>query len=226
MPRPSRIAIDGPVGVGKSVVGHRLAEELGYRFLDTGAMYRAVTLLALRRGLAPPQEEALSTLARETRIRVGPASSNYGRQYSVFVGSEDVTWALRQPEVEAHVSQVSMIAGVREALVAQQREISQGGEIVMVGRDIGTVVLPQAELKIFLTASAQERARRRYQELLARGERVHYSEILADVERRDRIDSGRSLSPLRPAPDAHIVATDGLSLEEVLAQIGRLVGEE
>lgn len=196
---PSIVAIDGPVAVGKSTVGKLVAQKLGYDFIDTGMMYRALTWLALKLGLDIEDEAALSKLAAETRI-------------------EDVTGDLHHPEVEAKVSEVSKVAGVREALVAQQRRMAEKGKVVMAGRDIGTVVLPQAELKIFLGASPEERARRRYREKAERGE-ANYEDILAELKRRDEIDSQRAISPLRPDPEARIIDTEFLSPEQVVAQI-------
>lgn len=215
MLRPSTIAIDGPVAVGKNAVGSLLAQRLGYRFIDTGAMYRALTLAALERRIDLEDEKALGKLAAETRIDLVQGEDGY----LVFVDGQEVTQDLRQEGVEKGVSPVAKVGPVREALVAEQQRMAQGGGIVMAGRDIGTVVLPQADLKIYLAASAEERAQRRHRELLQRGENPDYTAILADLRRRDGIDSERSHSPLKPAPDAWILDTEGLSLEEVLAKI-------
>lgn len=223
--RPSFIAIDGPGGAGKSAIGSLLAQRLGYRFLDTGVMYRAVTWRALQLDMGLENEEALARLAESTKVTVGPPSVADGRLYSVFVEGQDVTWEIRRPEVDANVSAASKIPGVRRALVAQQRAWAQGGRIVMAGRDIGTVVLPQADLKIFLGASPEERARRRHQEMLDRGEPADYQEILSEMRRRDRIDSQRADSPLRPAEDAIIIDTDDLGIPEVLRKIEAWWGE-
>ncbi|MBI4301865.1 MAG: (d)CMP kinase, partial [Chloroflexi bacterium] len=197
MARPSIIAIDGPVAAGKSAIGSLLAQKLGYRFLDTGVMYRALTWTALERRVNMEDEMALSQLAEEVKICLQPEGGSLS--YSVFIDSKDVTAEIRQEKVEAQVSLVSRVAGVRRAMVAQQQAMAQGGKLVMAGRDIGTVVLPQADLKIYLVASAEERARRRHRELEARGENAHYQDILAEVKRRDKMDSERSISPLRPA---------------------------
>ena len=158
---PSIIAIDGPAASGKSTIGKRLADELGYLFFDTGVMYRAITWLTLQRGLSMNDETAITTLAETVSIDVLPPSKADGRACDVIVEGQDITWETRLPEVDANVSVVSAYAGVRNALSAQQRRIGQRGKIVMVGRDIGTVVLPKADLKIYLDATAEERARRR-----------------------------------------------------------------
>lgn len=212
---PSIIAIDGPAASGKSTIGKRLADALGYLFFDTGVMYRAITWLALQRSLDMNDETAITSLAESVPIDVRPPSQADGRACDVVIDGQDVTWETRRPEVDANVSVVSAYPGVRRALSAQQRRIGQRGRVVMVGRDIGTVVLPDADLKIYLDASAEERARRRYDEIIARGESADYDEILAKVIERDRIDSTRDVAPLRAAEDAVIVDSDNLNAEEV-----------
>jgi len=213
---PSIIAIDGPAASGKSTIGKRLADELGYLFFDTGVMYRAITWLALQRGVDMRDEAAITDLAESVPIDVQPPSKNDGRACDVIVEDVDITWETRRPEVDANVSVVSAYAGVRRALSAQQRRIGQRGKVVMVGRDIGTVVLPGADLKVYLDASAEERARRRYDEIIARGESADYDEILAKVIERDRIDSTRDVAPLKIADDAIVVDSEKLSADEVL----------
>ncbi|MFZ5818486.1 MAG: (d)CMP kinase [Chloroflexota bacterium] len=212
---PSIIAIDGPAASGKSTLGKRLADALGFLFFDTGVMYRAVTWLALQRGLDMQDEAAITALAESTPIDVLPPSQTDGRACDVRVEGQDITWQTRRPEVDANVSVVSAYAGVRRALTAQQRRIGLRGRVVMVGRDIGTVVLSEADLKIYLDASAEERARRRYDELIARGEQADYDEILAKVIARDRIDSTRDLAPLKAADDAVILDSDNLNADQV-----------
>lgn len=219
---PSIIAIDGPAASGKSTIGKRLADDLGYLFFDTGVMYRAVTWSALQRGVDVHDEAAATRLAEEMSIDVASASKSDGRACDVIVEGRDVTWETRRPEVDANVSIVSAYAGVRLAMGSQQRRIGQRGRIVMVGRDIGTVILPEADLKIYLDASAEERARRRFAEIIARGGEADYAEILAKIHARDRIDSTRSVAPLRPADDAVIVDTEGLSADEVFARVREL----
>jgi cytidylate kinase len=217
------IAIDGAAASGKSTIGSLLARRLGYTYFDTGVMYRAVTWAALHRGISVDDEAAVTALAEALVIQVTPATQDDGRQYTVFADGQDVTWAIRQPAVDAVVSPVSAYPGVRRALTKQQRHIAAGGCMVMVGRDIGTVVLPHADLKLFIRASIEERARRRYLERRARGEDVAYQTELASMRRRDEIDSQRAHAPLRPADDAVIIDTDGLTIEQVLARIEALV---
>jgi cytidylate kinase len=223
--RPSTIAIDGPAASGKSTVGGLLAQRLGYLYFDTGAMYRAVTWEALQRGVDTADEEAVTQLARVLQIDIVKPGLDDGRQYSVLADGEDVTWQTRRPEVDRYVSPVSAYPEVRRALTKQQRRIGQRGRVVMVGRDIGTVVLPDADLKIYLDASPEVRARRRYLELKGRGEEADYEKILADMKRRDQIDSHREVAPLRAADDAVRIDTDNLDVEEVLEVIDRLVEE-
>ena len=223
MTKPSTIAIDGPAAAGKSTIAGLLAKQLGYTYLDTGVMYRAVTWVALERGLDIADEETITALAEKINIDVTRPTVDDGRQYTVYADGTDVTWQIRRPEVDANVSPVSAYPGVRAALTAQQQRIGQRGRIIMVGRDIGTVVLPHANLKIYLDASVEERARRRYLEVRERGQPAEYEEILEAMRRRDRIDSEREAAPLRPADDAAIVDTNGLGIEQVLAKVKELV---
>lgn len=216
---PFIIAIDGPAASGKSTLGLRLANALGYLFFDTGIMYRAVTWLALQRGIDVLEEAAVSALAEKTQIEVAPASRSDGRTGDVLVEGTDITWETRLAEVEANVSIISAYRGVRSALSQQQRRIGQRGHIVMVGRDIGTVVLPEADLKIYLDASAEKRARRRYDELIARGAQADYREILTKVIERDRIDSTRDVAPLKAAEDAVVLDSDKLNADEVFERV-------
>jgi len=216
MSLPSTIAIDGPAASGKSTLGKKLADELGYLFLDTGVMYRAVTWAALQRGLSLEDEQAVSNLAENCQIDIRPPSCHDGRQCDILIDADDATWDIRRPEVDANVSLVSSYAGVRRALTAQQRRIGQRGRVVMVGRDIGTVVLPGADLKIYLDASAEERARRRYNEIVDRGGQADYEQILAAMRARDDFDSSRDLAPLCAAEDARVIDSDGMDVEAVL----------
>ena len=220
---PRVIAIDGPAAAGKSTVGRKIGTQLGYPFLDTGAIYRAATWTALHRGVDLSDEEALSDLAASISIDVGPPRSESIEPCTIFVDGQDVTQFLRQPEVEAAVSLVSRVAGVREALVQVQQELAGRNAVVMAGRDIGTVVLPKADLKVYLDASVEERARRRFAELLALAQDVTEENVLRDLRRRDRIDSERSVSPLRPADDAVALDTDGLTLEQVVQHVMELI---
>jgi CMP/dCMP kinase len=223
--KPSVIAVDGSAASGKSTVGRKLAEKLGYPFLDTGLMYRAVTLAALERGLKIRDADDLSHLARSLVLEVAPPTPGSLETCAIKVDGVDVTAQLRRADVEEAVSLVSRVAGVREALVRQQREIAGRQPMVMAGRDIGTVVLPGADLKVYLDASISERARRRHSEFREHGREVTRSIVLEDLRRRDQIDSERSVSPLRPADDAVVISTDGLTQDEVLRRVLRLVDE-
>ncbi|MCX6033536.1 MAG: (d)CMP kinase [Chloroflexi bacterium] len=222
MPIPNIIAIDGPAASGKSTLGRRLANSLGYLFFDTGVMYRAVTLSALTRGLEINNEAAVTDLAKTAQIDVRSPSKDDGRACDVLLDGEDITWETRRPDVEANVSPVSAYQGVRQALASQQRRIGLRGRVIMVGRDIGTVVLPEADLKIYLDASAEERARRRYKEILQRGGQADYKQVLAGVRKRDEIDSTRAFSPLRAAEDAVILDSEELNADEVFAKVEAL----
>jgi cytidylate kinase len=217
------IAIDGPAASGKSTVAERLAKELGYLYFDTGVMYRAVTLAALDQLSAVDDESSVTKLAEDAQIDVCSPSVADGRIYDVLLDGRDVTWSIRSQQVEANVSQVSAYPGVRKAMTFKQRRIGQRGSVVMVGRDIGTVVLPEADLKIYLDASVEERARRRHAEIMLRGREADFDEILGAMKRRDEIDSTRAVAPLKPADDAVIVNTDGLSIEEVIGRIRQLI---
>jgi cytidylate kinase len=217
------VAIDGPAASGKSTVGEALAQRLGYLYFDTGVMYRAVTWAALERGIPIEDEEAVTALAEQLRIEVtGPTVAD-GRQYTVLADGVDVTWAIRTPAVDANVSPVSAYAGVRRALVAQQRRVAAGVAVVMVGRDIGTVVLPDADLKIYLDATVEERARRRWREMEERGKEADYRAVLASMQRRDQIDSSRDVSPLRAAEDAALIDTTNLGIDQVVDEAEHLV---
>lgn len=222
--RPIRtIAIDGPAGAGKSTIGLGLARHLGFLYFDTGVMYRAVTLAALRRGIAPEDEVAVSQLAESVVITVLPPHRDDGRQYTVQLNGEDVTWDIRRPDVDAAVSLISAYPRVRQAMVAQQRRIAANGNVVMVGRDIGTVVMPDADLKIYLDATVEARAWRRFRELEARGTPSSYDDVLAGMKQRDALDTTRAASPLRPASDAIIVDCTEMDAEQTLAHVIALV---
>ena len=212
------IAIDGPAASGKTTVAQRLAERLGYLLFDTGVMYRAVTLAVLRRGISPADEPAVVRVAEAITIDVRAPSAADGRLYDVIADGEDVTWEIRADPVDRAVSQVSAYAGVRAAMTRLQRAIGLRGRVVMVGRDIGTVVLPEADLKLFLVASVDERARRRHHELLERGEAAELESIRQAMAARDAYDSTRALAPLKPASDAVILDTTELSVDQVLAR--------
>lgn len=220
---PKSIAIDGPAASGKSTIAERLAEELHYLYFDTGVMYRAVALEALNRFCGVDDEAQVGALAEEMQIDVSTPSKQDGRKCDVLVEGRDVTWEIRSKEVNAVVSVVSAYPAVRSAMTALQRKIGLRGQVVMVGRDIGTVVLPDADLKIYLDASLEERAVRRYKEEISRGIAVNYDAILESLRTRDQIDSTRSIAPLKPADDAIIINTDHLSIDEVLQIIRQYI---
>lgn len=224
--RFSVIAIDGPAASGKSTIGELLARRLGYLYFDTGAMYRAITWVALKRGVPIGDEAAITRLAEAVFVEVTRPTVDDGRQYTVLADGQDVTWDIRRPEVDANVSPVSAYPGVRAALIAQQRRIAARGHVVMVGRDIGTVVAPDADLKVYLDATVEERARRRYREVLARGEPADYQAILKSMRRRDRMDSQRAAAPLKPADDAIIIDTTEMTIAQVLDAVMALVEAE
>ena len=217
------IAIDGPVASGKSSVGLKLAESLRYVFLDTGIMYRAVTLAALQQEVDIFNEEAVTRLAHEINIEILKPSVNDGRVNDVLLNGEDITWLIKESQVNDNVSQVSTYAGVRSAMTEKQQRIAEQGSIVMVGRDIGTVVLPHADYKFFLNASVEERARRRLIEEVARGKELTLEEITENVRSRDEIDSSRAVAPLVPAEDAIVIETDHKSLEQVVEEINSYI---
>ena len=221
-----RIAIDGPAGSGKSTIGERLARQLGYLYIDTGAMYRAVAWLALHRGVSINDGPALGKLARHAEIEISRPMIADGRQYTVMVHGSDVTWDIRTADVTRAVSTVSAHPEVRSVLIAQQRKMGERQHVVMVGRDIGAVVLPEAELKIYLTASLKERARRRQAELAERiGENnpalPSLETVIDDIQLRDNTDRENML----PAKDAVFIETDHLNISQVLAKVSQYVEE-
>ncbi|MDO4541445.1 MAG: (d)CMP kinase [Bacillota bacterium] len=213
------IAIDGPSGAGKSTVAKELARRLGFKYIDTGAMYRAVTLKVLLNAVDPCDEAMATALAATAEIELA-------NDFRVYLDGDDVTKEIRGTKVTNNVSQVCSYAGVRENLVDKQRKMAEGSCVVMDGRDIGTKVLPNAALKIFLTASPEERGRRRYEEWRAKGiAKMSLDEVVADLRRRDYLDSTREHDPLRRAEDAVWVDSDGLTVDEVVEKIVVLWGE-
>lgn len=232
---PRVIAIDGPAGSGKSTVGYGVAQALDYLYFDTGAMYRAVTWVGIERGIDLSDGEAMGKLAEELEMDILPPRDlqQHGRNSIVLVNGKEVTAEIRRPEVDQRVSVVSAHPRVRMALSLQQKKVGERygkGEaekpgVVMVGRDIGTVIMPDAALKIYLDATAEERARRRHRELLSKGKDVPYTQVYADILRRDKIDSERAISPLRPADDAVVIDTSNMGIERVVATILALVVE-
>jgi len=222
--RPERIAIDGPAGSGKSTIGEHLAHALGYLYIDTGATYRSVAWLALQHDTNLHDGPALAELARNAAIEIERPTVMDGRHYTVTIHGRDITWDIRDASVTRYVSTVATHPEVRAVLREWQRTMAQNGQVVMVGRDIGAIVLPDAELKIYLTASLEERARRRYAELASRMGASHpalpsVQELMSDIHRRDDEDREN----MHPARDAIIVETDGLSIPQVLDVILKYV---
>ena len=216
-----QVALDGPAGAGKSSVAKKLAQRLGFTYIDTGAMYRAVAWLILQAGIGLEEEAALAELLRGVQIAFGPIEEE-GRQ-QVWCNGQDCTEAIRSAEVSNFVSAVSALGPVRQVLVEKQREIAAGSNVVMDGRDIGTVVLPQAQYKFFLTASLQERARRRMLELAAKGQQVELETIQAEIAARDKKDSERELAPLVQASDALLIDTSDLTFDEVVDKLFAII---
>jgi cytidylate kinase len=223
MSKPSVIAIDGPAASGKTTLACELARRLGYLYFDTGVMYRAVTLAALERGIPLTDEEAVTGVAENIEIDVLPPTVDDGRLNTVLMNGRDVTWLLHTAEVDANVSIPSAYAGVRQAMTRQQRRIAERGYVVMVGRDIGTVVAPDAGLKVYLDASLEARARRRWREYQVAGQSVSFEEILTAMRQRDKLDSARAVSPLRPAEDAVVLDTTNMDAQAVLDYVLKLV---
>ena len=215
------IAIDGPSGAGKSTSARAAAKELGFIYVDTGALYRAVGVAALKQGVATSDPKAVADLLPGLTITL---RFEAGEQ-KVYLNGEDVSKTIRLPEASMAASDVSAVPAVRAFLFDLQKTLARENNCIMDGRDIGTVVLPEAQLKIFLTASAEERANRRYNELIARGTPVEYEALLREIVQRDYNDSHRAIAPLKPAPDAAILDSSDMSFEEVVAEIVRLVKE-
>ena len=224
------VAIDGPAGSGKSTVAHAIAERCGLTYLDTGAMYRSVTLACLRDGVDLDDAEAVAQVARRIRIEFGTGDSGQ----TVFLDGQDVTKDIRTPEVDRNVSVVSAVPAVREAMVVLQRAVGEQGDVVAEGRDIGTVVYPNAEVKVFLTADAEARAHRRAvqregkdaaTDAAATADAAEEKAILEDIKRRDKLDSSRETAPLKPAEDAHHIDSSSMGVDEVVAAIVRLMDD-
>ena len=215
------IAIDGPAGAGKSTIARKLARKLGFRYLDSGAMYRAVTWQALKQEIKLEDERKLVSLAEGMEIVfLPPAEDGIS---PLLVDGQDITKEIRQPIIDQNVSLVAKVKGVREAMVRQQREMASTGNIVIDGRDIGTRVLPKADLKLYVTASLEERSKRRYQEQLFKNPLVNYQEIKNKIIRRDKIDCEREFSPLVKDQDAILIDTSNLPIEEVINKIMQLI---
>lgn len=223
MPDLMVIAIDGPAAAGKSTIAQLIAERKGYLFFDTGVMYRAATYAALQEEIAIKDEAAVTALAEKINIDIQSPSKSDGRAYDVLLNGQDVTWEIRSDLIDQNVSQVSMYRGVRNAMTLKQREIGLRGGVVMVGRDIGTIVLPEADYKIFLEATVEVRARRRYKERVGRGEDVVLEDILRSMMARDETDSNREYAPLVAHQEAITIDTTTMSIREVVEDILELI---
>lgn len=215
------ITIDGPAGSGKSTISRLLAEKLNLLYLDTGAMYRAVALQAHRQGLDSDQGKLLKKMCRQMDINFDRSTDPPG----IRIGGEDISAAIRTPEMDMLSSKISMVKEVRAEMTGLQRKIGEKGGVIAEGRDMGTVVFPRAHLKIFLTASPEVRADRRYKERAGRGECVSRSQVRSELEKRDQQDSGRALAPLRPAEGADIIDTSTLTIDQVVNFIIKIVGK-
>jgi cytidylate kinase len=213
------IAIDGPAGAGKSTVAQKVAQALGYLYIDTGAMYRAATWITLEKKIDISNTNEIIAGVKVADIELKPPDDSSRGRIRVFVNGDDVTMIVRSRIITRFVSPVSAIAGVRKILVAKQQKMAERGGVVMDGRDIGTVVLPNAEIKIFLTASSEIRAKRREQDLKEMGQIADFKTVLAEIEARDLFDSTREESPLKKAPDAIEINTDNISADEVVEKI-------
>lgn len=216
------IAIDGPAGAGKSSIAKLVSKELGYIYVDTGALYRTVGLYSIRKGIDTKDAEAVTATLKDIEVKLGFVD---GAQH-VFLNGEDVSDAIRTPEASMGASNVSAIPAVRTFLFDLQRDIAKNNNCIMDGRDIGTVVLPDAQIKLFLTASPEARAERRYKELIEKGEKVEFQDVLDDINKRDYQDSHREIAPLKQAEDATLVDNSGCNLEEGTALVLGIIREK
>ena len=216
------ITIDGPSSSGKSTVGEKLAHNIGYNFLDTGCLYRALTVATLQRNIPITDTDTIIKLAGDIDIVVKPSTVEDGRQYTVLIDKVDVTWELRSSSTDTNVSLISTIPDVRHLLTEQMRSIAKGANVVMVGRDIGTVVVPEAPLKFYLDASIDERARRRHNENMRNGQESDYKEILVNLQARDDIDTQRDNAPLKKPTNAYIINTTTLQPKNVVKEMLRI----
>ncbi len=219
------IAIDGPAAAGKTTVANELARRIGALLFDTGVIYRALALAALEQGIDPSDAVQLAEIAASLPVRIARPSVEDGRACDVLLSERNVTREIRAPEVDRIVSEVSAHPAVRQALLAPQRAIGRSGRVVMVGRDIGTIVMPDADLKVWLDASLDERARRRTLDLERLGKSASFEQVRADMAARDHVDSQRDVAPMRPAPDALVVMTDGMSIDDVVDRVVELLAE-
>ncbi len=214
-----KIAIDGPAGAGKSTVAKRVADKLGYLYIDTGAMYRAVTWLMLKNEINADDTQAIIELVRTARILLKPGNKSSNQLARVFINGREITKHIRTPEITSLTPKIAAVGAVRAYLVEQQRNMARGGSVVLDGRDIGTVVLPDAEIKIFLTATPEVRAKRRYAEFRAAGQEIEFNALLKEIIERDNLDSNRAIAPLLMADDAVLILSDKMQIDEVVSYI-------
>jgi CMP/dCMP kinase len=217
------ICLDGPAASGKTTIGRIVSERLGYLYLDTGVLYRAVTWKALREGIPPSYGEELARLAMDSEMEIHAAPPGDSRQNIVIMDGTDISLEIRSREVDANVSEVSAHPPVREALIDVQRSMAASGGVILAGRDMGTVVCPDAEVKVFLDASDVERARRRQRQAREQGIKLEFQSVLAEIRRRDRYDSSREAAPLRAAEDAVQIDSTDMSIEQVVDEVMALV---
>jgi cytidylate kinase len=220
---PNTIAVDGPAGSGKSTVSFTVAQKIGYLFVDTGAFYRAITFLALEQHIEPRDLAQVVALAEHVHLDMTPDLADDGRQYTLLAEGRDITPDIHSPHVDAHVSVVAALPGVRTAMLGAQRALAERGRVIMAGRDIGTVVLPHADLKIYIDASLEKRAERRYQQRIRNGEPADLETIREGLRQRDLVDSGRETAPLLQAQDAEYLDTSNLTFEEAVEAVHKII---
>jgi len=220
---PNTIAVDGPAGSGKSTVSFAVAQRIGYLFVDTGAFYRAITFLALEQHIEPRDSAQVVALAEHVDLDMTPDLAGDGRQYTLLADGRDITPDIHSPHVDAHVSVVAAVPGVRTAILGAQRALAERGRVIMAGRDIGTVVLPHADLKIYIDASLEQRAERRFQQRIANGDPANLDAIREGLRQRDLVDSGRETAPLLRAQDAEYLDTSNLTFEEAVEAVHRII---
>jgi len=219
------IAIDGPSAVGKSTIGKLIAQELGYLYIDTGAIYRAITWKVIQKNIDLNNEGLVSDLVSKIHISIKKIYRNFKKIYCVFVNGEDVTEEIRNPKIDQNVSLIAKLPKVRKQLIDMQRNLAKNGCIVMEGRDIGSIILPYADIKLYFSASEEERIKRRYQELKDRGYKISYKEIKEQILRRDVIDSNRKYAPLTKTEDAILIDTTNKTIEEVKNEILKIINK-
>jgi len=219
------IAIDGPSAVGKSTIGKLIAQELGYLYIDTGAIYRAITWKVIQKNIDLNNEGLVSDLVSKIHISIKKMNLKFKNYYLIFIDGEDVTEEIRNPKIDQNVSLIAKLPKVRKQLIDMQRNLAKNGCIVMEGRDIGSIILPYADIKLYFSASEEERIKRRYQELNERGHKISYKEVKEQILRRDVIDSNRKYAPLTKTEDAILIDTTNKTIEEVKNEILKIINK-